>query len=109
MASKMTALTINISVPSLWSLIFFSFFSFFHNFNGIAVFIVQQQNINVIFFFVICTSAFEVVDIKGYVKLLAPTTSLSLKGRGQGKGFARKGYKGVKTAPKRPKKQSCKS
>ena len=32
----------------------------------------------VIFFFVICTSAFEIVDIKGYIKFLAPTTSLSL-------------------------------
>ena len=34
-----------------------------------------------IFFFVICVSAFEIVDVKGYVKLLAPTTSLSMKGK----------------------------
>ena len=62
----------------------------------------------VIFFFVICTSAFEIVDIKGYIKFLAPTMSLSLKGKDQGKGFARKRAKGGKTALKRLKKQSCK-
>lgn len=33
------------------------------------------------FFFVICTSAFDVVDIEGYIKMFASTTALSLKKR----------------------------
>ena len=37
----------------------------------------------VIFFFVICTSAFDVVDIEGYIKMFASTTSLSLRKRGK--------------------------
>ena len=32
----------------------------------------------VIFFFLICTSAFQVVDIEGYIKMFAPATSLSI-------------------------------
>lgn len=35
----------------------------------------------VLFVFAICVSAFEIVDVKGYVKLLTPTTSLSMKGK----------------------------
>ena len=35
----------------------------------------------VIFFFVICTSAFQVVDIEGYIKMFAPAASLSIRKR----------------------------
>ncbi|MBO5983308.1 MAG: hypothetical protein J6Q06_05540, partial [Clostridia bacterium] len=38
----------------------------------------------IIFFFVICTSAFQVVDIEGYIKMFAPATSLSIRKRAVG-------------------------
>ncbi len=47
----------------------------------------------VMFFFAISTSAFEIVDVKGYLRLLLPTTSLSLKGKSQKHGFTRKKLK----------------
>ncbi len=42
-----------------------------------------------LFLFVICASAFEVIDVKAYIRLLTPATSLSLKGKGLRRGFPR--------------------
>lgn len=47
-----------------------------------------------IFFFVICISAFDIVDVKGYLKLFVPSKSLSTKGKVFSKHFYNKSHKG---------------